>query len=68
MINSRKTEAAFLDDIDADTNDGSIVTSNFATAVNLDKAGDYTVTLNSINSDGVAGTPTAIIVHVEKRK
>ncbi|HAA7156344.1 TPA_asm: class 1 internalin InlI [Listeria monocytogenes] len=65
---SKKTEAAFLDDIDADTNDGSIVTSNFATAVNLDKAGDYTVTLNSINSDGVAGTPTAIIVHVEKEK
>ncbi|EJG4230922.1 LapB repeat-containing protein [Listeria monocytogenes] len=65
---SKKTEAAFLDDIDADTNDGSIVTSNFATAVNLDKAGDYTVTLNSINSDGVAGTPTTIIVHVEKEK
>ncbi|EIA7548394.1 class 1 internalin InlI [Listeria monocytogenes] len=65
---SKKTEAAFLDDIDADTNDGSIITSNFATAVNLDKAGDYTVTLNSINSDGVASTPTAIIVHVEKEK
>ncbi|EAF4730471.1 LPXTG cell wall anchor domain-containing protein [Listeria monocytogenes] len=65
---SKKTEAAFLDDIDADTNDGSIITSNFATAVNLDKAGDYTVTLNSINSDGVVSTPTAIIVHVEKEK
>ncbi|MBC2328542.1 LapB repeat-containing protein [Listeria swaminathanii] len=65
---SKKTEAAFLDDIDAATNDGSVVTSNFATAVNLDKAGDYTVTLNSINSDSVAGTPTAITVHVDKEE
>lgn len=63
---SEVTEAQFLDDIDADTDDGSAVTSNFGTAVNLDKAGDYPVTLNSSNGDDVAATPTLVIVHVEK--
>ncbi|MBC1719691.1 LapB repeat-containing protein [Listeria seeligeri] len=63
---SEVTEAQFLDDIDANTDDGSIVTSNFGTAVNLDKAGDYTVTLNSSNSDAVVATPTVVTVHVEK--
>ncbi|HHT5771671.1 TPA: LapB repeat-containing protein, partial [Listeria monocytogenes] len=50
---SQITESKFLADIHATTNDGSTITSNFATAVNWEQAGDYEVTLNSINADGV---------------
>ncbi|WP_394809923.1 hypothetical protein, partial [Listeria seeligeri] len=33
----------FLTDINAITNDGSLITSNFDTAVDFSTAGDYTV-------------------------
>ncbi|MBC1830668.1 LapB repeat-containing protein, partial [Listeria seeligeri] len=60
------TEAAFLIDVHATTNDGSPVTSDFLTAVDFNTAGNYTVTLNSVNEDGVTADPVTVIVHVEK--
>ncbi|HAA6728086.1 TPA_asm: internalin [Listeria monocytogenes] len=48
--NSTKSEAAFLADIKAATNDGTAITTDFATAVDLTKAGEYTVTLNAENA------------------
>ncbi|ELY8694442.1 LapB repeat-containing protein [Listeria monocytogenes] len=47
--NSTKSEAAFLADIKAATNDGTSITTDFATAVDLTKVGEYTVTLNAEN-------------------
>ncbi|MHC5410013.1 LapB repeat-containing protein, partial [Listeria seeligeri] len=60
------TEAAFLIDVHATTNDGSPVTSDFLTAVDFNTAGNYVVTLNSVNEDGVTADPVTVIVHVEK--
>ncbi|EHV5200947.1 LapB repeat-containing protein, partial [Listeria monocytogenes] len=48
--NTTKSEAAFLADIKAATNDGTAITTDFATAVDLTKAGEYTVTLNAENA------------------
>ncbi|EKF1560531.1 LapB repeat-containing protein [Listeria monocytogenes] len=48
--NTTKLEAAFLADIKAVTNDGTAITTDFATAVDLTKAGEYTVTLNAENA------------------
>ncbi|EAD9617554.1 LapB repeat-containing protein [Listeria monocytogenes] len=63
---SQVTESKFLADIHASTSDGSTITSNFATAVNWEQAGDYEVTLNSINADGISAVPFQVTVHVEK--
>ncbi len=59
-----KTEAQFLTDITAATNDGSAITSNFASAVNQTADGTYTVTLNSVDSSGNAATPKTITVTI----
>ncbi|EPD8844232.1 LapB repeat-containing protein [Listeria monocytogenes] len=48
--NTTKSEAVFLADIKAATNDGTAITTDFATAVDLTKAGEYTVTLNAENA------------------
>ncbi|EAC9051072.1 LPXTG cell wall anchor domain-containing protein [Listeria monocytogenes] len=48
-MNATKSEADFLADIKAATNDGTTITTDFATAVDLTKAGEYTVTLNAEN-------------------
>ncbi|EBF5167800.1 LPXTG cell wall anchor domain-containing protein [Listeria monocytogenes] len=48
-MNATKSEADFLADIKAATNDGTAITTDFATAVDLTKAGEYTVTLNAEN-------------------
>lgn len=61
---SSVTEAEFLADIHASTNDGSSILSDFNTAVNLNKTGDYQVTLNATNSDGTPATPVQVTVHV----
>ncbi|WP_270994476.1 LapB repeat-containing protein [Listeria seeligeri] len=66
MKNSTISSAQFLTDISATTNDGSPITSDFATVVDFTTAGDYTVTLQSLNSDGVAANPVSVIVHVAK--
>ncbi|EAE8346207.1 hypothetical protein BOQ23_04585 [Listeria monocytogenes] len=64
--NSSVTEAKFLSDIAASTSDGSVITSDFPTAVNFEIPGDYQVTLQSINSDGVSAVPFQVTVHIEK--
>ncbi|MBC1581468.1 LapB repeat-containing protein, partial [Listeria seeligeri] len=66
MKNSTISSAQFLTDISATTNDGSPITSDFDTVVDFTTAGDYTVTLQSLNSDGVAANPVSVIVHVAK--
>ncbi|ELA3158358.1 LapB repeat-containing protein [Listeria monocytogenes] len=48
--NTTKSEAAFLADIKAATNDGTAITTDFMTAVDLTKVGEYTVTLNAENA------------------
>ncbi|WP_270995759.1 LapB repeat-containing protein [Listeria seeligeri] len=64
--NSTINSQQFLTDINAITNDGSLITSNFDTAVDFSTAGDYNVTLQSVNADGVAANPVTVIVHIEK--
>uniref|UniRef100_UPI0015E76D34 LapB repeat-containing protein n=1 Tax=Listeria seeligeri TaxID=1640 RepID=UPI0015E76D34 len=64
--NSTINSQQFLTDINAITNDGSLITSNFDTAIDFSTAGDYTVTLQSVNADGVAANPVTVIVHIEK--
>ncbi|MBT0132723.1 LapB repeat-containing protein [Listeria seeligeri] len=66
MKHSTISSAQFLTDVNATTNDGSPITSDFTTVVDFETAGDYTVTLQSLNSDGVAASPVTTVVHVEK--
>ncbi|ELA3158359.1 LapB repeat-containing protein [Listeria monocytogenes] len=61
-MNATKSEADFLADIKAVTNDGTAITTDFATAVDLTKAGEYTVTLNAENDNQKA---TALKVTVK---
>ncbi len=63
-IDSSVTEATFLMDIHASTSDGSVITSDVATAVNWNQVGDYQVTLQATNTDGVAATPVIVTVHI----
>ncbi|WP_394809922.1 LapB repeat-containing protein, partial [Listeria seeligeri] len=42
------------------------MTSDFDTIVNFQVAGDYKVTLRSVNADGVAAKPVTVTVHIEK--
>ncbi|RAM11292.1 hypothetical protein C1907_13525, partial [Listeria ivanovii] len=62
--NSKITIQQFYDSIHATTSDGSPITSDFESVVNFTVTGDYTVTLQSINSDGVAASPVQVIVHI----
>lgn len=62
--NTSKTEAEFLKDIQAKTNDGTVVTSDFATVVDFSKPGKYIVTLNAEN-DMQKGAPVQVTVIVE---
>ncbi|MBC1483274.1 LapB repeat-containing protein [Listeria sp. FSL L7-1509] len=64
--NSSINSQQFYTDIHASTNDGSPITSNFDNVVDFSSAGDYTVTLNSVNTDGVSATPVLVTIHVEK--
>ncbi|WP_099221948.1 LapB repeat-containing protein [Listeria costaricensis] len=61
---SQKTEAGFLQDIQAKTDDGSPVTSDFAT-VDLSKTGVYQVTLNAEDASGNKAQPLLVTVLVE---
>ncbi|EAD1186756.1 LPXTG cell wall anchor domain-containing protein [Listeria monocytogenes] len=63
-MNATKSEADFLADIKAATNDGTAVTTDFATAVDLTKAGEYTVTLNAEN-DKQKATALKVTVKVK---
>ncbi|MBC2182196.1 LapB repeat-containing protein [Listeria sp. FSL L7-0233] len=62
---SEKTEAEFLNDIQAQTNDETPVTSNFESIVNLKEVGKYVVTLNAENIDGVKAVPKEVTVYVD---
>ncbi|MBC2254909.1 LapB repeat-containing protein [Listeria ivanovii] len=66
MKHSTISSADFLSDVHAATNDGSPITSDFTTVVDFDIAGDYTVTLQSVNSDGIAANPVSVTVHIAK--
>ncbi|EHL5791059.1 TPA: LapB repeat-containing protein [Listeria monocytogenes] len=63
-VNSTKTAEEFLTDISAKTSDGSEVTSNFDSAVDLTKVGTYKVTLNAVSVDGIAADPVTVLVNV----
>ncbi|EHX7144855.1 LapB repeat-containing protein [Listeria monocytogenes] len=63
-MNATKSEADFLTDIKAATNDGTAITTDFATAVDLTKAGEYTVTLNAEN-DNQKATALKVTVKVK---
>ncbi|EGL8220518.1 LapB repeat-containing protein [Listeria monocytogenes] len=63
-MNATKSEADFLADIKAVTNDGTAITTDFATAVDLTKAGEYTVTLNAEN-DKQKATALKVTVKVK---
>ncbi|MEG7759757.1 LapB repeat-containing protein, partial [Listeria monocytogenes] len=54
----------FFLDLAIKTDDGTPVTSDFDTAVNLDTAGTYTVTLNSEDESGNKADPVTITVTV----
>ncbi|MBC2038443.1 MucBP domain-containing protein [Listeria marthii] len=60
-----KTETEFLSDIQAQTNDGTPVTSNFESIVNLKKVGTYVVTISAVNVDGVKAIPKEVTVYVD---
>ncbi|MDS9999647.1 MucBP domain-containing protein [Listeria cossartiae subsp. cayugensis] len=60
-----KTEAEFLSDIQAQTNDETPVTSNFEAVVNLKKVGKYVVTISAVNVDGVKAIPKEVTVYVD---
>ncbi|EAD0423132.1 class 1 internalin InlK, partial [Listeria monocytogenes] len=64
-VDTSKTEAAFLADIKATTNDGTAITSDFATVVDFSKPGKYVVTLNAEN-DLQKALPVQVMVIVEK--
>ncbi|TLG72954.1 LapB repeat-containing protein [Culicoidibacter larvae] len=63
-VDAAKSEAEFLSDVHATTNDGSPITSDFATAVNLNVPGRYIVTLNAQNTLGVQADPVQVVVIV----
>ncbi|EJH9704922.1 class 1 internalin InlK [Listeria monocytogenes] len=64
-VDTSKTEAEFLADNKAKTNDGTAITSDFATVVDLSKPGKYVVTLNAEN-DLQKALPVQVTVIVEK--
>ncbi|EHQ6865687.1 TPA: LapB repeat-containing protein [Listeria monocytogenes] len=63
-VDSTKTAEEFLADISAKTSDGSEVTSDFDSVVDLTKIGTYKVTLNAVSVDGVAANPITVLVNV----
>ncbi|AHI55125.1 LapB repeat-containing protein [Listeria ivanovii] len=63
-----KTSEQFLKDISATTNDGSPVTNDFDSVVNLNKSGTYEVTLRAVSADGIEADPVKVLVTVENRE
>lgn len=61
---STKTDQQFLQDISAKTSDGSKVTSDFDSVVDLAKVGTYKVTLNAVSADGLNADPVIVLVNV----
>ncbi|EIZ2492222.1 LapB repeat-containing protein [Listeria monocytogenes] len=61
-----KEESTLLNEVNARTNDGSTITSNINDKVKWGVPGDYEVTLNAINEDGVAAEAKTFIVRILK--
>lgn len=61
-----KDESELLNEVNARTNDGSAITSDVADKVKWGIPGDYEVTLNAVNEDGVAAETKKFIVHILK--
>ncbi|HAA0649892.1 LapB repeat-containing protein [Listeria innocua] len=59
-----KTAQQFLTDVSAKTSDGSAVTSNFDSEVDLTQVGTYDVTLNAVSADGAEADPVTVLVNV----
>ncbi|TYV08363.1 LapB repeat-containing protein [Listeria monocytogenes] len=65
-LDEAKTEEEFLADIKAATNDETPIISDFATAVDFTKAGEYTVTLNA-ESDVQKADPLTVKVKINEK-
>lgn len=63
-VDTTKTAEQFLNDISAKTSDGSVITSDFDTVVDLTKVGTYEVTLHAVSADGVEADPIKVLVTV----
>lgn len=61
-----KEESTLLNEVNARTNDGSTITSNINDKVKWGVPGDYEVTLNAVNEDGVAAESKTFIVRILK--
>ncbi|EAD9208317.1 cell surface protein [Listeria monocytogenes] len=59
-----KNETELLKEVRAETNDNSAITSNTLDKVKWQTPGNYTVTLNAINEDGIPADPVTFIVHI----
>ncbi|EIC4254317.1 LapB repeat-containing protein [Listeria monocytogenes] len=64
-MNATKSAVDFFKDIQAKTNDGTEVTSDFQEVVNFSKSGEYVVTLNAKN-DKQEAKPMKVTVIIEK--
>lgn len=62
---TEKTEADFLSEIAGKTSDGSPVTSDFLSAVDFGKVGEYEVQLNAVNERGQKADPVTVKVRVQ---
>ncbi|MBC1998784.1 LapB repeat-containing protein [Listeria marthii] len=61
-----KTEAELLHEVNARTNDGSPLVSDMDEQVKWGVPGDYEVTLQAVNEDGVAAEAKTFVVHILK--
>ncbi|EAD7633177.1 LapB repeat-containing protein [Listeria monocytogenes] len=59
-----KNETELLKEVRAETNDNSAITSDTLDKVKWQTPGNYTVTLNAINEDGIPANPVTFIVHI----
>lgn len=59
-----KSDAEFLADIHATTDDGSRITSDFTEKVDMNKPGEYDVTLQAENGKGLKAAPVQVKVTV----
>ncbi|MBM5694449.1 cell surface protein [Listeria seeligeri] len=66
LKSTTKTEPELLADVHAQTNDGSPIVSDMLTEVKWGVPGEYPVTLNSMNEDGVAAESKTFIVKILK--
>ncbi|MBC1646770.1 LapB repeat-containing protein [Listeria welshimeri] len=58
------TEEQFLNDIHAETDDGTTITSNFKSVVDFQKPGVYEVTLNAENEAGIKAAPRQVSITI----